>query len=259
MTTPLPSIHTGEIVRDLMRSELIKIRSARTLRLLPVLALIIPPLLAAVVGSTGSLEPEDTVLGAALTGTSMALAVVGAWSALIVTTEFGSGTIRPVLAASPRRDLVLAAKALVVVLVSIPLGLVATTAAYLVGRAVIESPEYAAGQVFPGILGIVCCFPAVALSGVAFGVLLRNSAGAVAVVGGYLIVPQISAAQAFGDLHKWLTVGAPSAVVAKLSQSSDAAPQIMGTLGGWPRLAVVVAGALGALSMARRVFDRIDL
>ncbi|MCP9618949.1 ABC transporter permease [Nocardia otitidiscaviarum] len=247
------------LLRDQLRSEVIKMRSARSLWLLPLLALAVPPVMAAVVGLTGSLEPDDTVLGGALTGTSLALAVIGAWAALVVTTEFGSGTIRPVLTATPWRDLLLAAKTLLVVTVSTAVGIPAVTAAWLIGGAIIDGTRYADGQAFPGMLGIYCCFPAVAALGLAVGVALRSSAGAVAVITAHVVLPQVTAAQALGELHRWVTVVAPSAVVAKLSQSADGAPELMGSLGGWPRLALVAAGAVGALGLARRTLNRADI
>ncbi|WP_306359272.1 ABC transporter permease [Nocardia sp. CC227C] len=247
------------LLRDQLRSEVIKTRSARSLWLLPLLALSVPPVMAGVVGLTGSLEPDDTVLGGALTGTSLALAVIGAWAALVVTTEFGSGTIRPVLTATPWRDLLLAAKALLVVAVSTAVGVLAVTTAWLIGGAVIDGGTYAAGQPFPGMIGIYCCFPAVAVLGLAVGVAVRSSAGAVAVITAHVVLPQVTAAQALGELHKWVTVVAPSAVVAKLSQSSDGAAELMGSLGGWPRLALVAVGAVAALGMARRTLNRADI
>ncbi|WP_280267190.1 hypothetical protein [Nocardia wallacei] len=244
---------------DQMRSELIKVRSVRSLRLLPLLAVLLAPIVALVVGSTGSLEPDDTVMGGALTGVSVTLVVVAAWGALLVTTEFGSGTIGPVLAATPRRGTVLAAKATVAAGVSTLIGAASPPLAYLVGILSIDTTKHAPGQLFPGLLGIGLCFPAVAVLGLAVGVVVRNSAGAIALVGAHLVLPQMTAAQAVGDLHRWVTIVAPSAVVGKLSQSSDAAPEIMGSLGGWPRLGLVLAGVAGALVAARRIWHRADV
>ncbi|WP_459545834.1 hypothetical protein [Nocardia sp. X0981] len=244
---------TRAVLRDQMSAELIKVSSARTLWALPVMAAALGPVTALFVGLTSSLDSDDTLLGGALTGLTLSLAVVAAWGALLVTTEYSSGTIRPTLAATPQRAIVLAAKAIVAAVIGSMSGLLATNLAYLVGRMTIDASKYAPGDVFPGFLGIYCCFPAVALLGVAAGFTLRSSVGAVAVVTAHVVLPQLSAAQAFGDLHKWTTLIAPSAVVAKLSQNSDAAPELMGSLGGWPRLALVLVGIAGALVVARRI------
>ncbi|MEV0764261.1 ABC transporter permease [Nocardia sp. NPDC050435] len=242
-----------------VHAELIKLRSLRSLWLPPAAALLLPPLTAVIVGLTGSMEAGDTVLGGSLTGAPMALTVIAAWGALVVTTEFGSGTIRPVLAATPQRGALLRAKAVVVAGVAALVSSVSITTAWLIGGVAIDSAKYAAGEPFPGLIGIYCCFPAVALLGLAVGVVLRSSVGAVAAVTAHLVLPQLTAAQVLGDLHKWVTVIAPSTVVAKLAQSADAAPELVGTLGGWPRLALVLAGVLGALVAAQRVLDRADM
>ncbi|QBS44853.1 ABC transporter permease [Nocardia sp. CS682] len=244
---------------DQIRSELIKVRSARSLWLLPVAAVVLGPVTALFVGLTDSMETGDTVLGGALTGLTLSLAVIASWGALVVTTEFSSGTIRPVLAATPQRGIVLVAKMVAVGTIGIVVGVVTTTSAYAVGLGSITAGKYEAGEPLPGLLGIFGCFPAVALLGVGAGVALRSSVGAVAVVAAHVVLPQLSSAQAFGDLHKWVTVAAPSAVVAKLSQSSDGAAELMGSLGGWPRLGVVLAGTAGVLLLARRTFEREDM
>ncbi|APE35421.1 hypothetical protein BOX37_17350 [Nocardia mangyaensis] len=258
--TSLTDARTGaDDLRNQLRSEIIKIRSARSLTLLPIVAVILGPVAAVFVGLTGSLEADDTVLGGALTAVPLSLAVVAAWGAMVISTEFTSGTIRPVLAATPQRGMVLAAKAIVVTHVATVIGLITTTSAYLVGSATIDAGRYAPGTALPGMFGIYACFPAVALLGLATGVMLRSSVGAVAVVGTHILLPQLSSAQAFGDLHKVVTLFAPSAVVAKLAQSSDGAAELMGSLGGWPRLVIVIGTTLIAVLIARRILEREDL
>lgn len=249
----------GTRVRDQVHSELIKAQSARTLWLLPVAAVLFGPVTALFVGLTGSLEPADTVLGGALTGLALSLVITAVWGALLVTTEYSSGTIRLSIAATPQRRTVLLAKAAVAATTATVTGVLATTSAYLAGRATINPAGREAGTLFPDVLGIYACFPAVALLGVAAGFVLRSSVGAAGMVAAHVALPQLSAAESFGDLHKWTTLVAPTAVVAKLSGSSEAAPELMGSLGGWPRLALVLAGTAGALLAARRILDRKDV
>ncbi|MFI6869409.1 ABC transporter permease [Nocardia sp. NPDC050406] len=258
-TAPSTPIPRWEVVRSQVRSEVIKIRSARALWLLPVLALLIGPVTALIVGLSDSLESADTVLGGAFTAMTLPIALIGAWGALVMTTEYSSGTIRSVLAATPQRDAVFAAKVLTVAAVSTTLGVAATASTYLVGVLAIDGSKYAAGQPLPGLLGIVCVFPAVALFGLALGMLIRSSAGAVAAASAHVVLPEAASATAFGELHKLATIQAPSAVVGKLSQSADAAPELIGSLGGWPRLAIVVAVTFGVSVLARRSLNRKDV
>ncbi|MBH0775468.1 ABC transporter permease [Nocardia bovistercoris] len=256
-----PSVSSGfrAAIGYQVRSELIKIRSARSLWLLPTLAVVIGPVAAMIVGLSNSLEKSDTVIGGAFTATTLPLALFGAWGALVVTTEYSSGTIRTVLAATPRRHLVYLAKVLVATVVSTGVGVLSTALTYLVGIAAIDSSKYAAGQPFPGLLGIVAVFPTVALFGIAVGILIRSSAGAVAAVSAHVVLPEAASAAAFGELHKLSTLVAPGAIVAKLSQSADAAPELMGTLGGWPRLAFAAILTLIVLVLARRALLRRDV
>ncbi|GAB4586307.1 ABC transporter permease [Nocardia sp. IFM 10818] len=258
-TTTTSAIPPWSVVRSQALSELIKIRSSRALWLLPTLALVIGPITASIVGLSNSLEPTDTVLGGAFTAMTLPIALIGAWGALVMSTEYTSGTIRSVLAATPQRDGVFAAKVLVATAVSTTLGVLATMLTYLVGVLAIDGSKYAAGDPFPGLLGIIAVFPAVALFGLALGVLLRSSAGAVAAVSAHVVLPEAASATAFGELHKLATIQAPSAVVGKLSQSADAAPELIGSLGGWPRLAIVVAVTLTVLTFARRALNRRDV
>ncbi|MEU8897213.1 ABC transporter permease [Nocardia sp. NPDC048505] len=246
-------------LRFQVRSELVKARSARSLWFLPLLAVIIGPASALLVGLSDSLEAHDTVLGGALTALTLPVAVIGAWGALMMTTEYSSGTIRPVLAATPQRDTVFAAKVITTATISSVVGVLSTTLAYLVGIATIDSAKYAAGQPFPGLLGIYLVFPAVALFGLAIGLMLRSSAGAVAAVSAHVVLPEAASATAFGELHKLMTLVAPTAVVGKLSQSADAADALIGSLGGWPRLGLVVLVTLGVLFGGRRALIRKDV
>lgn len=247
------------LLADQIRSEVIKIRSARALWALPLATAVLGPLTALFVGLTASMEAGDTVLGGALTGVTLCLAAIAAWGALVMSSEYTSGTIRPVLATTPRRGLVLAAKAVVITVIATVCGVVAVTAAYLIGSAMIEPAAYDPGEPLPGLFGIYCCFPAVALLGLSLGVLLRSSAAAVALSVLYVVLPQVSSAHIFGELHKWLTVFAPSAVVAKLAQSSDGAAELIGTLGGWPRLVIVVVTTLASVAVAWRRLEREDV
>lgn len=259
MTLPDLSTHEPVPLRDRVSAELIKARSARTLWLLPPAAVLFGPVAALFVGLTGSLDPADTVSGGALTGLALSLVTTAIWGALLVTSEYSSGTIRATLIATPRRTQILGAKALVAGAGAALIGIGAVGLSHAAGRLTIDTAQHPPGEVFPGVFGIAACFPAVALLGLATGFVLRSSVGAVALVAAHVALPQLSAAEAFGELHRWTTLIAPTAVVAKLSQSSDAAPELMGSVGGWPRLALVVAGTAGALLAGRRLLERRDV
>lgn len=243
--------------RAQINAELIKIGSVRSLWVLPLTVLVVVPALALFVGITGSLMPDDTILGGALTGAILGLAVVGVWGALVVTSEHSSGTIEPTLAATPSRTRVLVAKAAVVGTVAFVASLVGCTGAFIVGLVTLDHERYGVGEPFPALVGVAVGFTAVALLGVAVGALVRSSVAATAIVVAVLVLPELLG-PLLGDGQAWVTGAAPSAVVVKLSQSADAAPEMMGSLGGWPSLIILLGYAIVAVAAGGAMFEARD-
>lgn len=244
-------------VPNMIRSEVIKIRTVRNLRWLPITATLLVPVMAVFVGLTGSLNPDDTILGGALTGAILGMAALGVWGALVMTSEYSSGTLTPVLIAAPTRRRVLAAKSVVVATVAFVAALLACTAAFGLGVLTLDENVYVLGQPVPALLGIAVAFAAVAVLGIVCGTVVRSSAGAVVVVVAILILPELFG-PLLGDLQPWVTGAAPSAVLIKLSQSADAAPELMGSLGGWPSLLILLGYTAAACVVAVVLFDTRD-
>ena len=122
-----------------------------------------------------------------------------ALGALFITAEYRRGVIRTTFAASPRRGRVLAAKAIVIGLVTFAAGL----AGAAVALPIAENKLHAAGgvaypvwsltsahglQIVVGTAGLLAAAAILALSA---GVVLRRTAGAIAAVVVLLIVPLI--------------------------------------------------------------------
>jgi ABC-2 type transport system permease protein len=61
-----------------------------------------------------------------------------------------------------------------------------------------------------------------------------------------------------GGWERWVAGASPVAAMQKLSQSSDAAPDAVGSLGAWPSLLLVCGYVLAALVGAGLVFRRRD-
>lgn len=236
-----------------LHSEAIKIRSVRSQWVLLAVIGISTPALALFVCLTGSLSADDTVLGGSLTGAVLALALTGAWGALVATSEYSSGTIVPVLASAPHRTRILVAKALIVAVLSSVIAVVSGTVAFATGALLLDRSQYALGSPFPALLGIGAAFAGVGVLGVAVGLLLRSSAGATAAVVGVVILPDLLG-PLFGDLQPWVSGASASAVVTKLAQTADAAPEVMGSLGGWHSLLVLTTYTIAAGLLARWVF-----
>ncbi|WP_367047047.1 ABC transporter permease [Streptomyces sp. Je 1-332] len=203
------------------------------------------------VGLSGSLQPDDTVLGGSLTLSVVSLMVAGTVGTLTVCGEYASGTITATLTAVPRRGRVLAAKATLLVCLLYVTGLVSCTVAYLLGGAVLEDGRYAQGEPLPALFGIAGLFALVGLLGLAVGALLKHTAGAVVTVVGVLLLPSLFG-PLLGDLRRWVAGATPTAALEKLTQTSDASAETVGSLGAWPSLGVVAAYTLLLLVTAWR-------
>jgi ABC-2 type transport system permease protein len=234
--------------RDVLLSEWTKLCTVRsTLWTVAALA-VVTPAVAVFVGLTGSLQPDDTVLGGSLTGATVAQLVAAVLGVLVVAPEFGSGLIRTTLAASPRRWTVLGAKAALVATVVFVVALAGSTLAYVIGDALLAGDGYPQGDPLPALPGVAASVAVVGVLGLALGVILRSAAGAIGAAAGVMLVPPLLG-PLFGDWQAWVVGGMPAAALQKLAQSSDAAAGAAGSLGGWPSL-LLVGGYTAAMLAA---------
>lgn len=243
MTTAFMDARAG--FPQALAHEWIKFRSVRSLVWTACATAVVPVAGAVFVAATGSLQPDDTVLGGSLSLTVVAQVLAAVLGALLITGEYGSGTIRITFAANPRRATVLAAKATLLAGLVYALALVSCTLAYLVGDAMLEDGKYAQGEPWPALFGVAASFSVAALLGLAVGTLVRHSAGAVTAVIGLLLLPSLLG-PLFGDAQRWVAGISPTAALQKLTQTSDATAETVGSLGPWPSL-LLVAVCTGAL------------
>ncbi|NYI07919.1 ABC transporter permease [Allostreptomyces psammosilenae] len=124
--------------------------------------------------------------------------VVGTLGALAVTSEYATGMVRTSLTVLPHRIRLLAAKSIVIAAVVLVVGVVAGFAAFFSGQYVLgaqDVPRDTLGD--PGtlraVVGVGLYLAAVALLGVALGVLYRSTAAAVAtLVSATLLIPVVA-------------------------------------------------------------------
>ncbi|MFE3856754.1 ABC transporter permease subunit [Streptomyces griseorubiginosus] len=254
MTT---SMHARAGFPQALASEWIKFSSVRSLVWTTCAMTGVPVLGAVFVAATESLQPDDTVLGGSLSLTVVAQLLAAVVGALLITGEYGTGSMRTTLAANPRRGTVLGAKATLIAAVTYALALPSCTLAHLVGGALLEDGRYAQGQPWPALFGIAASFSVAALLGLAVGTLVRHSAGAVTCVVGLLLLPSLLG-PLFGDAQRWITGASPTAALQKLTQTSDATAETVGSLGPWPSLLVVMACTTALLLLAAVVLRRRD-
>jgi len=159
-----------------------------------------------VTGYGGDIAPYVTAedpLGTVLKATALGLIAVIALGALFITAEYRRGLIRTTFAASPRRGRVLAAKAIVIGVVTFVAGLVGAAVAVPIAERKLHSGGWVSSvypiwsltsahgvQIVVGTAGLLAVAAILALSA---GAVLRRSAGAIAAVVVLVIVPLILA------------------------------------------------------------------
>jgi hypothetical protein len=188
--------------RRVIRSEWTKLTSLRSTW---ILLGVVTVLLVAVSGLVGwqtfrDPDAENTVtqaVGRSFFGVDLVSLVVGVFGILLMTGEYGSGAIRSTLAAVPRRLPVLAAKALALVGLMLPVLAVAAVAALLVGQAFAPA-DVRVGFGDDGVpratLGAAVAPVAMGLIGLGIGAIVRHTAAAITVyVAAMLLLPAVLA------------------------------------------------------------------
>jgi ABC-2 type transport system permease protein len=178
-------------------AELIKLHTARSMIAASVTAvlLVVGVGAFAAVGLVVQEGAEPDPLGGALTGVSAASFAVMALGVLAVTSEFASRTIAFSVAAVPRRARLVAGKAAAIAVTVATLATAAILATFGTAKAITASagvplPPGADG-VARSLGGAVLYLTGVALLAVGFGWLLRSTAGALAALIGFLMLPSL--------------------------------------------------------------------
>ncbi|WP_083393159.1 ABC transporter permease [Curtobacterium sp. MMLR14_010] len=257
----------------LVRSEWIKLRSIRStvwcFAILVLLTIAMAVLLGAVVDQGTDPLPQDAVNGSFVSlntaSVSLTALVVGVLGVLIITGEYGTGQVRSTFTADPGRTGVILAKAFVLALATFVVSLVSTWIGVVVS-AVLQAgkdvhPELGDPSVWMPILGASVYVTLVALFAYGIGLLVRSSAGGIAItLGIFLVLPvilsiftQLVQAQWVADLAKFLPSTAGGELYSYAWAGSGAQQGVV--LNGWGGFAVfagevVVIGA-AAIAVAR--------
>jgi ABC-2 type transport system permease protein len=130
-------------------------------------------------------------------GLSIAQLAIGVLGVLLITSEYSSGSIGTSLAAVPRRGRLLAAKAVVIVVLTFVAVEIIAFVAFLIGQALISghAPTASLGEagVLRALVGAGLYGALLGMMGLAFGTIIRNAAGAIAVLVSIIyVLPGIS-------------------------------------------------------------------
>ncbi|WP_405724533.1 ABC transporter permease [Streptomyces sp. NBC_00028] len=204
----------------------------------------------ATAGPPGGGSGDSDAVSLALTGVTFASLAVGVLGVLLAAGEYSTGMIRSTLTAVPRRLPVLWSKAAVIGPIVLALTMIGALAAFLLGAPGLDGEKIALSLGDDGVLrslaGAGVYLGLVAVFGVALGILIRSSAGAIAVlVGTLLILPGLASLlpdSLYDTINPYFPSNAGSAVYA-LHQSSDALSPGAGlaVFAGW--VALTLAGA----------------
>lgn len=280
-TTPLTRMSgsTRLSFPHLVRSEWIKLRSIRSTfwcyAILVVLTIGMAALVGANTNSGGQDLPTDiangTVVNVNTVGVLLSSLVVGVLGVLIITGEYGTGQVRSTFTADPRRTGVILAKATVLALTTFVVSAVATWIGVLISLPLLAGngvePEIGDPSVFLPILGSSVFLTLLALLAYGIGLLVRSSAGGIAITLGILLVLPVVLGLMAGlmkvdwpmDIMSFLPDSAGGQLYAYSYDGASAAATATNggiKLNGWGGFGVLAAEVLVigglALTLARR-------
>jgi ABC-2 type transport system permease protein len=197
-----------------------------------------------------SAQPLAIILERPIFIAQIAIAVLGV---LVISAEYTTGMIRSTLQAQPRRLTVLAAKVAVFAALMLVVGEALTFGAFFLGSRII-SGHIPVGLGDPGVARAVAgtgLYVAVlGLFSLAFGALLRHTAGAVtAVLGLILIISNLTALlpDSWGaHVNAWMPTNAGHLIMQTAQQPGDLLTpwQGLAVFAGWTALLLLVAAVL---------------
>ena len=152
----------------------------------------------------GPVCPVDTAK-LSLTGVQLGQAVIAILAIAAICGEYSTGMIRVTLSATPRRSVVLAAKATVLTVLVVAAGILAVAGSVLAGRLILPGHGFTADRGYPPLslaqgpllraaVGSVLYLALIALLSLGLAIIIRDSAAAIGVVLGLLYLPPVIAA-----------------------------------------------------------------
>jgi ABC-2 type transport system permease protein len=265
LSTPLPTASGRAGLSGALRSEWTKIRTVRStmwsLVAMAAISIGMMSLIAwAMMHRWARFEPQEQanlahrpleiVLARPVFVGQLVVAVLGVMAS---SAEYTTGMIRSTLQAQPRRLTVLAAKVAVFAALMLVVGELLSFAAFFVGRQVIAA-HIPVGLSDPGVtravIGAGLYMAILGLFALAFGTILRHTAGAITgVLGLILIVSNLTGLlpDSWGHhINAWMPTNAGLLILQQQQAPDDLLSpwQGLAVFGGWTALLLVVAAVL---------------
>lgn len=239
----VPVTGSGTTFGNVLRSEWTKLRSLRSTWWSVLAAFVVTAGLSLLIDwaivanwdqttaqDRATFDPTSNALNGVGLG-QLALAVLGV---LAVSAEYSTGGIRTTFIAVPRRLLVLGAKAVVVAVLALVVGLVTAFVTFSAGQAIFSTQDISVSYGDPGVLravtGAGLYMAGCAMFGLALGALLRGTPGAIsAVVALLFVLPLLVLAVpgSIGDtITKFFTSNAGSVITTTRPQEDLLSPWV---------------------------------
>jgi ABC-type transport system involved in multi-copper enzyme maturation permease subunit len=195
-------------------------------------------------------NPLDAIIGRPVFISQIVIAVLGV---MVVSAEYTTGMIRSTLQSQPRRLTVLTAKVLVFAALMLVVGEVVSFVAFFTGRALVAehiTVRLSDPGVTRSVIGAGLFIAVLGLFSLAFGAILRHTAGAItAVLGTVLILTPLT--QELPDswgahIHAWMPTNAGSLIFEPSLPPDHLLTQWQGfaVFCGWTALLLVIAAVL---------------
>ena len=255
-------------ISHVLRSEWIKMRTVRS-TMWSLVAMAVITIGVAILGTvTVSWHTMSAVsrftfdpTSRSLTGLLFSELVIAVLGVLVMSAEYGTGTIRSTLAAVPNRPLVLATKSAVFAAVALVMGEALSFGAFLVGQSLLRSPAPHATLGQPGVLRAVVggglMVAALGLFALGLATIIRHTAGAIsAFVGTFFVLPILVEAlpTSIGNpIAEYLPFNITTTMTS-VGHTFGQSP----ALNPWVGFAVVCAYAIGALAVGGALMVRRD-
>jgi ABC-type transport system involved in multi-copper enzyme maturation permease subunit len=179
--------------------------------------------------------------------------VVAVLGVLVISAEYSTGMIRSTLQSQPRRLTIFGAKIVVLAAVMLVVGEAIAFAAFFVGRQIIAkhiTVNLSDPGVTRSVIGLGLFVAVLGLFSLAFGAILRHTAGAItAVIGLNLIISPLT--QLLPDswgahVNAWMPVNAGVLILQPQQRPGDLLSpwQGLAVFGGWTVLVLIVAAVM---------------
>jgi ABC-2 type transport system permease protein len=211
----------------------------------------------------GATQSDDslTVSATQFGGTQFGIAVIMVLAALAVTTEYRFNTIRTTFQAVPHRSPALVAKATVVALLSLVIGEISAFGAWGLASVMRPHDDLAlhTGQDWANVAGLGVVFAFSAVLAVAIGIMIRHSAGAIALLLMYALAAEnlVTLIPKIGNhIHEWLPFNVANKFLVGASAAQNGPPPSDSPLSpGWALAyfaGVAIVFLLVALGVAKK-------